>query len=115
MIGSIIQGMVIDMNETRLCSLVQLQDFLNATAAVQFLPAEGEDVRYAHLASVLKRFGYERLGRRHKGLVMRYLMRTTGYSRQQVTRLVRRFLDTGALHKNYRPPAHGLCAHLHGY
>ncbi|OGA52756.1 MAG: hypothetical protein A3G24_27015 [Betaproteobacteria bacterium RIFCSPLOWO2_12_FULL_62_13] len=76
--------MVIDMNETRLCSLEQLRDFLDATAEVQFLPAEGEDARYAHLEAVLERFGYRRLGRKHKGLVLRYLVRTTGYSRQQV-------------------------------
>lgn len=107
MIGSIIRGMVIDMNETRLCSLEQLQAFVEATAQVQFAPAEGEDVRYAHLEAVLKRFGYRRLGRRHKGLVLRYLMRTTGYSRQQVTRLVRQFRDRGALAKRYRPPAQG--------
>jgi transposase InsO family protein len=99
--------MVIDMNETRLCSLEQLQTFLDATAEVRFFPSEGEDARYAHLVAVLKRFGYRRLGRKHKGLVLRYLMRTTGYSRQQVTRLVRRFLDTGAIHKRYRPPAQG--------
>jgi transposase InsO family protein len=106
-IGSIIQGMVIDMNETRLGSLEQLQAFLGATAQVQFSPSEGEDARYAHMEAVLKRFGYRRLGRRHKGLVRRYLMRTTGYSRQQVTRLVRQFRERGALAKRYRPPMQG--------
>ena len=63
--------MVIDMNETRLCSLEQLQAFLGATAQVQFSPAEGEDARYAHIAAVLKRFGYRRLGRKEKGRVLR--------------------------------------------
>ena len=107
MIGSIIQDMVIDMNETRLCSLEQLQAFLDATAEVQFLPCEGDDGRYAHIEVVLRRFGYRRLGRKHKGLALRYLVRTTGYSRQQVTRLVRQFLDTGAIAKRYRSPAQG--------
>lgn len=107
MIGSIIQGMVIDMNETRLCSLDQLQAFLDATAEVRFLPSEGEDARYAHIEAVLKRFGYRRLGRKHKGLALRYLIRTTGYSRQQVTRLVCQLLDTGTIAKRYRPPAQG--------
>ena len=45
MIGSIIRGMVIDMNETRLCSLEQLQAFLGATVQVHFSPSEGEDAR----------------------------------------------------------------------
>src|SRR3989304_6035625 len=99
--------MVIDMNETRLGSLEQLQAFVQATAQVQFSPAEGEDARYAHIEAVLKRFGYRRLGRKHKGLVLRYLIRTTGYSRQQLTRLVRQLLDTGAIAKRYRAPAQG--------
>ena len=73
MIGSIIQGMVIDMNETRLCSLEQLQAFVDATAQVQFLPCEGEDARYAHIEAVLKRFGYRRLGRKEKGLALGWL------------------------------------------
>ena len=106
--------MVIDMNETRLCSLEQLQAFLDATAEVQFLPSEGEDARYAHIEAVLARVGYRRLGRkpacrsgRHKELALRYLGRTTGYSRQQVTRLVRQFRDTGTIAKRYHPPAQG--------
>jgi hypothetical protein len=99
--------MVIDMNETRLCSLEQLQAFVQATEQVQFLASEGEDARYAHIEAVLKRFGYRRLGRKEKGLVLRYLMRTTGYSRQQVTRLVRQLRERGALAKRYRPPTHG--------
>src|SRR3990170_2825033 len=99
--------MVIDMNETRLCSLEQLQAFVQATEQVQFLPCEGEDARYPHIEAVLKRLGYRRLGRRHKGLALRYLVRTTGYSRQQVTRLVRQFLDTGAIVKHYHAPAQG--------
>ena len=99
--------MVIDMNETRLCSLEQLQAFVGATAQVRFSACEGEDARYAHMQAVLKRFGYRRLGRKERGLVLRYLIRTTGYSRQQVTRLVRQFRERGALAKRYRAPAHG--------
>ena len=52
MIGSIIQGMVIDMNETRLRSLEQFQAFLGATVEVQFLPPNGEDARYGHIEAV---------------------------------------------------------------
>ncbi len=41
-------------------------------------------------SEVLRRFGYGRLGKADKGLILRYLERTTGYSRQQITRLVKR-------------------------
>ena len=99
--------MVIDMNETRLCVLEQLRAFLEGTGEVEFQPVRGDEGRYGHIQAVLKRFGYPRLKRADKGLVLRYLGRTTGYSRQQVTRLVRQHLATGGLTKRYRPPAQG--------
>jgi hypothetical protein len=40
-------------------------------------------------------------------VVLRYLERTTGYSRQQLTRLVGRARAGGVLTKRYRAPAHG--------
>lgn len=40
--------------------------------------------------AVLGRFGYGRLRRTDKELVRRYLMHTTGYSRAQLVRLVKR-------------------------
>lgn len=100
-------AMVIDMNDTRLCSLAQIQAFLSGTAGVQFEPSAGDDTRYTHIEAVLKRLGYARLKRSDKGLVLRYLVRTTGYSRPQLTRLVRQFLTTGRLAKRYRPPVRG--------
>lgn len=45
--------------------------------------------------------------RKEQGLVLRYLTRATGYSRQQVTRFMRQCRDRGAFAKRYRPPAHG--------
>jgi len=47
------------------------------------------------------------LKRGDKGMVLRYLGRTTGYSRQRLTRLVQQCLATGGLAKRYRPPAKG--------
>jgi hypothetical protein len=38
----------------------------------------------------VRRFGYQRLKRRDKGVVLRFLERVSGYSRQQLTRLVGR-------------------------
>ena len=79
--------MVIDMNETRVCALWQLKAFLEGTGEVRFRPVEDDEGRYSHLQAVLKRFVYPRLKRADKGLVLRYLGRTTGYSRQHLTRL----------------------------
>ena len=99
--------MVIDMNETQLNTVAQLRAFLDGTLDVQFQSSNDDAQRYRFIATVLKRLAYRRLGRADKGVVLRYLERTTGYSRQQTTRLVRRFLDCASLAKRYRAPAAG--------
>ncbi len=99
--------MVIDMNETRLNTVVQLRAFLEGTLEVHFQPGSNDAQRYGFIATVLRRFVYRRLARGDKGVVLRYLERTTGYSRQQTTRLVRRFLDGARLAKRYRAPTVG--------
>lgn len=99
---------MIDMNETRLTTLEQVRAFLGGTTEVGFgATGAGEDERYRHISGVLARFGYKRLKKPEKGLILRYLQRTTGYSRQQITRLVRCWCEGRALRKNYRAPAHG--------
>jgi hypothetical protein len=71
--------MVIDMNETKLTTLEQVRMFLAGTAEIGFcVTGEGEDGRYRHIAGVLKRFGCKRLKKPDKGLILRYLERTTG-------------------------------------
>jgi hypothetical protein len=100
--------MVIDMNETKLTTLEQVRAFLAGTAEVGFCATgAGEDERYRHIAGVLARFGYKRLKKPDKGLILRYLERTTSYSRQQLTRLVGRWCEGRVLRKNYRVPKHG--------
>lgn len=58
-------------------------------------------------SDVLRRFQYIRLKRPGKGMVLRYLERTTGYSRQQLTRLIAQFRVARQLKKRYRPPQAG--------
>jgi len=94
--------MVIDMNDKQLNSLADLSAFLLGTAAVEFRLAS--DQRYAFIERTLRRFGYVRLGRRDKAVVLRFLERISGYSRQQITRLVERTSNGVALAKRYRAP-----------
>ena len=105
-LGSIISHMVIDMDETRLQTISQLQSFLAGTAEVQFRVPDTDEARYAHIVSVAQRFGYGRLNRPDKGVVLRYLIATCGYGRAQLTRLLARVLDGQGLYKRYRAPAH---------
>jgi transposase InsO family protein len=99
--------MVIDMNESRLNTVAQLRAFLEGTLEVQFCPLNDDTQRYAFIHTLLQRLGYAALGRADKGVVLRYLERTTGYSRQQLTRLVGRARNGGVLAKRYRVPEHG--------
>ena len=95
------------MNESQLHTVAQLRAFLNGTLEVQFCALSNDARRYGFVSAVLGRFAYACLGRADKGVVLRYLQRTTGYSRQQLTRLVRRFLDCATLAKRYRSPQRG--------
>jgi len=96
------------MNEAKLTTLEQVRAFLAGTVVVAFSAAGPDDGRYRHIGDVLKRFGYWRLKKPDKGLVLRYLERTTGYSRQQLTRIVKRGRTGKKLTKAYRAPTHGL-------
>jgi transposase InsO family protein len=101
--------MMIDMNETQLTTLDQMRAFVQGTQEVQFVPAagQGKEERYAFVQSVVRRFGYARLAREDKAVVLRYLERTTGYSRQQTTRLVRQACSARGLHTHYGLPRRG--------
>ena len=78
------------MNESKLCTIAQIEQFLNASALVEFSKSTGGDDadRYAHISRVLKRFDYHQRNKRERGLLLRYLRPTSGYSRPQMTRLV---------------------------
>lgn len=94
------QGMVIQMNDRQLQTLAQLQAFLDGTLAVDFSVAAAE--RYDFIARTVRRFAYGRLKRAQKAVVLRFLERVSGYSRQQLTRLVKRGAERGPLIKRYR-------------
>jgi transposase InsO family protein len=102
--------MVINMNETRLVTIAQLQEFLAASHEIEFTAHDSMDAeRYAHISRVLKRFDYTRLKRSDAGVVLAYLRRTSGYSRAQLTRLVSRWhgnrLAGTPLAKRYSAPS----------
>ena len=104
----IIHPMVINMNETKLCTIDQLRDFLRSSADMEFSAHGTDDERYAHISGVLSRFSYPQRSKSDKGVVRAYLARTSGYSRAQVTRLIQRWkgnrLASVPLRKRYRAP-----------
>ena len=103
--------MVIDMEEARLHTLGQVKAFLDGTAEGAFRVPKTE--RYQFIERVLTRFGYAQHGRVNRGVLLRYLERMTGFSRQQVTRLVASTARAGGCrrgtaHPGTRSPAASL-------
>jgi transposase InsO family protein len=101
--------MMINMNETRLCTIEQIEQFLSGCLQIEFTKSGDDSERYEHISRVLKRFDNPRQGKREKGVLLKYLQVTSGYSRAQVTRLVTQWftnrLSTIPLSKRYRAPA----------
>ena len=99
------RGMVINMEEAKLQTLEQIKAFLDVASDVAFrVPKED---RNPFIERVLKRLGYARHGRADSGVLLRYIERMTGLSRQQVTRLVGRYRKDGKLSKQPRKPKQG--------
>ena len=103
--------MVINMDESKLRTIAQLEEFLTATPEVCFsgVAVRADSERYEHISRVLRRFDYPHRTKRERGVVLAYLQRTSGYSRAQIKRLVSRFhanhLASVPLVNRYRAPA----------
>ena len=87
------RGMVIHMEEAKLKTLAQVKAFLDGTTEVAFRVPK--DKRNPFIERVFKRFGYAPHGRLDKGVLLRYIERMTGLSRQKVTRLVAQYRKNG--------------------
>jgi transposase InsO family protein len=73
-------------------SLEQIRAFLEGSDEFRFEGRNREEV-YGWVNGTLRQQGYEKLKRRARGLVRRYLEKMTGLSRAQVTRLVTPYLE----------------------
>ena len=76
-------------------TIEQLEQFLNGTQAVIFEISLLKKERYDWIRKELIRFSYLELGKVQKGVLIRYLTKVSGYSRQQVTRLIEKYRKTG--------------------
>jgi len=96
------------MNETKLSTIEQVEQFLEASAVIEFSATGDDSGRYEHISRVLKRFDFPRRTKRERGVLLSYLRHTSGYSRAQVTRLIARWqrnrLADIPLAKRYRAP-----------
>jgi len=83
-------------------TIEQLEQFLTGSQAVAFLVVSSQDECYRGIRRTLVKFRYAALDKRSKGVVVRFLIKITGYSRQQITRLIKQYRDTGKIERQQR-------------
>jgi transposase InsO family protein len=78
-----------------------LDEFLQGNQLVAFSVLGNKAERYSFIQKTLVKFGYITLLKKEKGIVIRYLIKMTEYSRQQLTRLIKQYTKTGKI--NWTP------------
>ena len=73
----------------------QLRDFLEGSQAVALEVLGDKKAKYAAVQSQLVKFRYLTLSKGDKGVVIRFLMKLTDYSRQQLTRMIKQYAEAG--------------------
>ena len=66
------------MNETRLCTIEQIEQFLSTSESIQFSATGDDRERYGHISRVLTRFDYPGRSKRERGVLHRYLQLQPG-------------------------------------
>ena len=88
------------MNDEKLNTIEQVNQFLEGSEALEFGGVSIEE-RYRWIEAVLVRFKYFHLRRAEKGVIRRYIEKVSGYSRAQVSRLIKQYNQRGRLRKTH--------------
>lgn len=84
------------MNDEQLRTLEQVKSFIEGSQEIEFRGLNAHE-KYHWIEEVLKRFRYLKLQKEGKGLIKSYLLKVTGYSRAQLTRLIRLYQQSGKI------------------
>ena len=87
----------------RIRTLDQVRAFLDGSEPADFELAD-RTTAYAFVRRTLVRFGYHGLAKPDRGLVKRFIEKVTGFSRAQVTRLIRQHRRTGHIRDHRSKP-----------
>jgi hypothetical protein len=83
------------MSIENLNTIKDLEHFIQSNET-ELLPVLGDkQERYRFIQKILVKFGYITLNKAEKGIVNRYIRTVSGYSRQQLTRLIKQYKDKG--------------------
>jgi len=87
------------MDEMRIRTLEDIRQFLAVVGDTGLVLQGTKDEGYRWMQRTLIRFHYMQLGKIRRGLLLRYIERLSGYSRQHVSRLVGQFRKTGDIRR----------------
>lgn len=79
--------MIINMNDSHIISIAQIKAFLKVDSAIKF-KAVSKKEQYKWIDGVLTKFRYLRLKKKDKGKVRQYILKMTGLSQSQLTRII---------------------------
>ena len=82
------------MNDEQLQTLNQVKGFVEGSQRLEFRGLNTLE-RYRWTEELLRRFRYQKLKKEKKGLIKGYLLKVTGYSRAQITRLIGLYEQSG--------------------
>jgi len=85
------------MNISKINNIDAIESFLKGNQAIAFAVLGDKHERYKLVQSTLIRLRYITLSKPHKGMVI-FLIKITGYSRQQMTQLISKYMQTGSVH-----------------
>ena len=80
-----------------LTTISALSDFLDGNQPVVFSVSSKKSDKYTAISKVLSRFNYHHLCRKEKGIIIKFLLKISGYSKQQLERLIRAHRNCGLL------------------
>ena len=92
--------MTIAMKDTKIKNIYELEAFLKTTSGFEFR-AKIKNEKYLWIEKTLGKFKYLRLKKKNRGLVRSYLIKMTGYSSPQITRLIDKYKKNNLKIKPY--------------
>jgi len=96
------------MNLENLTTIESLEDFIDGNQAIAYSVPGDKTARYKLVQKILMKFHYLKRSKQEKGTITRFLIKLTGYSRQQLVRLISQYKNSG--HIRYRPANNGFTA-----
>lgn len=97
------RSMIVTLNTQSLSSLAEVRAFLDGAAEVAFSAPPSAN-RHAWLAATLRQFHYGTLKRPDKSLVRAFALKVTGYSRAQLSRLIKQWRQGRSIVDRRGPP-----------